>query len=241
MAIINQMSRVGSPGSLDTVAAYTLITSEQVSLATLSYSIPIAGAASFYATGFKDLHNDHSYGVAFGISLALGPSISASAGGSLDSGRPGVVADPWSSPRWRRTTSAIGCRIQEGLEAQHLAVGEFLSRWGRLTGGVEQSSGQRSVQGGWSGALVWTDGHLFASDQINDSFAVVNTGGVAGVPVLYENRPVGTTNSAGHLLVPSLLSYQNNRVAVDATRLPPDIDVGQTSVVWCARRTGRAW
>lgn len=230
VGIINQMSRIGPLGSLDTVAANTLFTSEQISLATLSYSVPIAGAASFYATGFKDLHNDHSYGLAFGVSLALGPSISASVGGSLDNGRPGSLL---SLVKPALAENDIGYRVQdtEGLDAQHLAIGEFLSRWGRLTGGVEQASGQRSVQGGWSGALVWTDGHLFASDQINDSFAVVSTGGVAGVPVLYENRVVGTTDSAGHLLVPSLLSYQNNRVAVDATRLPPDIDVGQTSAV----------
>ena len=31
--------------------------------------------------------------------------------------------------------------------------------------------------------------------------------------------------------MPSLLSYQNNQVAVDATRLPADVDVGQTSAV----------
>ncbi len=60
---------------------------------------------------------------------------------------------------------------------------------------------------------------------------MVSTGNVAGVPVLYENRPIGTTDSSGKLLVPSLLSYQNNRLTVDSTRLPADIDVGQTSVV----------
>ena len=68
-------------GSLDSRGGDSLLTNQQISLATLSYSIPIAGAASFYATGFKDLHDDHSYGLAFGISLALGPSISASVGG----------------------------------------------------------------------------------------------------------------------------------------------------------------
>jgi outer membrane usher protein len=87
------------------------------------------------------------------------------------------------------------------------------------------------VRGGASGALVWADGHVFASDRIYDSFAVVNTGGVAGVPVLYENRLVGTTDSSGRLLVPSLLSFQNNQLAVDTTRLPADIEVGQTSVL----------
>jgi outer membrane usher protein len=59
----------------------------------------------------------------------------------------------------------------------------------------------------------------------------VSTGDVAGVPVLYQNRLVGNTNDSGQLLVPSLLSYQDNRLAVDTTKLPPDIAVGQTSIV----------
>ena len=227
---VNQVAQPGTPAALNTQAAYLLVSNPQVSLVTASYSIPIAGTASFYATAFKDVHDDHSYGVAFGISFALGPSISASAGGSLDGGRASsslTVAKP------ALVQNDYGYRIQdsEGYAPQRAVEGEFLSPWGLLTGGVDQSPGQFAVRGGASGALVWTDGHPFASAQINDSFAVVSTGGVADVPVLYENRPVGTTDSSGHLLVPSLLSYQNNRLAVDATRLPADIDVGQTAVL----------
>jgi outer membrane usher protein len=209
---------------------YALITGAPIALATASYSVPIAGVASFYATAFKDLHNDHSYGVAFGVSFALGRSASASTGGSLDSGR---AASSLTIAKPALVEDDYGYRVQdsEGVAAQHLAEGEFLSPWGRVTAGVEQSEGQSAVQGGASGTLVLADGHPFAGDQINDSFAVVSTGGVAGVPVLYENRLVGTTDSSGHLLVPSLLSYQNNLLAVDTTRLPPDIDVGQTSVL----------
>jgi len=227
---VNQLSRIGPSSPFTSRSPYDLIIGEQVSLATVSYSIPIGHAATFYATGFKDLHDNHSYGVAFGISFALGPSTSASVGGSLDSGRASSslnVAKP------ALMDYDYGYRVQdsEGVAPQRLAQVEYLSPWGRVTGGVEQSSGQRAVQGGASGALIWTDGHPFAGNQINDSFAVVTTGGVAGVPVLYENRLVGTTDSSGHLLVPSLLSYENNRLAVDTTRLPPDVDVGQTSAL----------
>jgi outer membrane usher protein len=76
---------------------------------------------------------------------------------------------------------------------------------------------------------VWAGGGFFAAPQINDSFAVVHTGGVPDVPVTYENRLVGTTDSNGELLVPSLISYQNNELAVDPWRLPADIEVGQTT------------
>jgi outer membrane usher protein len=199
-------------------------------LHTMTYSAPIAGLASFYATGFKDLRDNHNYGVGFGISFALGPSTSASAGGSLDNGR---AASSLSVSRYAQTENDYGYLVQdsEGLSPQRQAQGEYLSPWGRVTAGVAQSPGQAAVRGGASGALVWADGHPFASDRIYDSFAVVSTGGVADVPVLYENRLVGTTDSSGHLLVPSLLSYQNNQLAVDTARLPADIEVGQTSLL----------
>jgi outer membrane usher protein len=84
---VNQVAGTGPSGSLSSPSAYDLIIGQQASLATVSYSVPVAGRASLYATGFKDLHNDHSYGMAFGISFALGTSTSASVGGLLDDGR----------------------------------------------------------------------------------------------------------------------------------------------------------
>jgi outer membrane usher protein len=229
IGFVNQVTKTGVSGLQSNQPAYDFIAASQVSLATASYSIPIGKGASFYATAFKDVRDDHNYGVAFGISFALGASTSASAGGSVDGGR---AATSLNIAKPALTENDYGYRVQdsEGVDAQHQAQGEFLSPWGRVTAGVEQSQGQSAVQGGASGSVIWTDGHPFASDQINDSFAVVSTNGVEGVPVLYENRLLGRTDSAGYLLVPSLLSYQDNRLAVDVTRLPPDIDVGQTSV-----------
>jgi outer membrane usher protein len=230
VAYLKQISRAQPLGSLNAQLDYSIITNPQVELVTASYSIPVAGAASFYATGFKDLRNDHSYGVEIGISFALGGATSASIGSSLDSGRSTASVNVAKSAL---AQNDYGYQLQgsEGAAAHRLAEGEFLSRWGRVSAGVAQSPGQIAKQAGARGALVLAGGHLFASDQIDDSFAVVNTGNVADVPVLYENRPVGTTDASGRLLVPTLLSYQNNRLTVDTMRLPPDVEVGQTSIL----------
>jgi outer membrane usher protein len=227
---VNQVGGQLLPSGINSQSAFSAFTSQRTSLATLSYSVPIAGGVSFYATGFKDLLDGHNYGVGFGISVALGVSTSASTGGSVDNGR---ASSTFSIGKSAQSENDFGYQLQdqEGFAAQRQAEGQYLSPWGRLTLGAAQSPGQAAVRGGASGALVWADGHVFASDRIYDSFAVVNTGGVAGVPVLYENRLVGTTDSSGRLLVPSLLSFQNNQLAVDTTRLPADIEVGQTSVL----------
>lgn len=198
----------------------------EVHLLTGSYSVPIAGRAAFYATGFKDLRERAGYGVSVGISVRLGQA-TASAEASWDGGR-----SNWSASLSKSAQKAneFGYRAQlsEGATSRQSIEGEHLGSWGRVSAGVDLFSGRLAGRAGARGALVLAGGNLFASDQIHDSFAVVSTGDVAGVPVLYENRPVGSTNSRGKLLIPSLLSYRNNRLAVDATRLPPDVEVGQT-------------
>ncbi len=212
------------------LAGDLLLGDSQVELANVSYSIPLAGRIALYANGFKDLRSARTYGIGVGISMSLGGATSASVGSTMDSGRASYVAGVAKSALQEND---YGYRLQdqEGAQAQRSAQGDYLARWGDVSAGVDQSSGLTAGRAGLRGSLVLADRSLFASDQIADSFAVVNTGGVAGVPVLYENRPLGVTDSGGQLLVPSLLSYQNNRLAVDTAALPPDIDVGQTSAI----------
>lgn len=198
----------------------------EIHLITGSYSVPIAGRVAFYATGFKDLSNRTAYGIGVGISFSLGRT-TASAQVSRDGGQ-----SSWSAnvSRSAQKQNDFGYRAQlfGGATSRGSLEGEYLGSWGRVSAGADLSSGRLAGRAGARGALVLAGGSLFASDQIHDSFAVVSTGDVAGVPVLYENRPIGRTDARGKLLIPSLLSYRNNRLAVDATRLPPDVEVGQT-------------
>lgn len=99
--------------------------------------------------------------------------------------------------------------------------------------GASMQGSTSSVYAGASGALVAMGGGIFATRRIDDAFAVVSTDGVPDIPVRNENRPVGETNSRGLLLVPSLLSYQNNKISIDPTKLPLNmhIDKVQANVV----------
>jgi outer membrane usher protein len=227
VAYVSQRSKSFALGQLASVDGGFLDT-PSIELATLTYSVPIGNQATFYATGFKDLQQSDSYGVGFGISFLLGRSNSASVGGTSNDGRSGTVA---SIAKPALSEGDFGYQVQdiEGYQPQRQADGEYLSHWGRVTAGVIQSPGVSAGRASANGALVWAGDGFFAAPQINDSFAVVRTGGVPDVPVTYENRLVGTTDSNGELLVPSLLSYQNNKLAVDPSRLPADIEVGQTT------------
>ncbi|MEO8454786.1 MAG: fimbria/pilus outer membrane usher protein [Sphingomicrobium sp.] len=199
-------------------------------IANASYSVRASSAGTFYVNGYRDFTHRSGYGVSAGFSVLLGGSTSASIGASLDSGRSMGSASIFRSAV---EPNDIGYRllVQEGSGARRMAELEYLSPWGRVSGGLEQYSGQVIGRLGARGALALFDGKLFASDHVDDSFAIVRTGDVGGVPVRYENRSIGVTDKSGRLLVPSLLSYQNNRIALDTIRLPPDVEVGQTFTV----------
>ena len=74
------------------------------------------------------------------------------------------------------------------------------------------------------------DGSVKPSRRIYDGFALVSTDGIAGIPVLHENRVIGVTDRAGHLLVPDLNSYQDNRVGIDGMKLPADARIDTTTM-----------
>lgn len=195
-----------------------------------NYNIRSARFGTLYASGFRDFGNSRGYGLSLACSFALGSYTSASVGGLVNNGRPAFTA---TVAKNAQAPGDVGYRLQdnEGSFARRTVAVEYLRSTGRFTAEVEQSSSGIFARVGTRGAFAIIDGAVFASDSINDSFAVVRTGNVGNIPVQYENRPIGTTDARGRLLVPSLLSYQNNRLSLDTSRLPPDVVVGQSFTV----------
>jgi outer membrane usher protein len=126
-----------------------------------------------------------------------------------------------------------GWGVQDGRSAGigfRQAQLQYLGTAGQLTG-LLQTAGNRSVASlDALGALVWMDGSLQAARRIYDGFALVSTDGVAGVPVLHENRVIGRTDGGGHLLVPDLNAYQSNQLEIDSLGLAPDMRVETTAM-----------
>ena len=79
---------------------------------------------------------------------------------------------------------------------------------------------------------------VFLANRIDNAFAVVETG-APGVQVFYENRPVAVTDGNGRAFLPSLRSYQRNKISIDPSNLPVDAEVETTKqVVAPADRAG---
>jgi outer membrane usher protein len=91
----------------------------------------------------------------------------------------------------------------------------------------------------WSGAATFLGGGLRAARQVNDSFALVDVAGLAGVPVYVDNQLVAHTDANGRALVRELRPYEANRIGVDPGELPLDTAIAaRTLVLVPAYRSG---
>jgi outer membrane usher protein len=192
-----------------------------------------------FVTAFADVSNRQNYGAFVGISIPIGDYGAVSTGATTsrsgtslttDASRP-LTADP-GSYGWR-------VRDSEGAVVARSAAASYRSSVATVQAGVEQS--QKNVVQGMAqidGAVATVGGGVFASNRIDDSFAVVDAG-APGVPVLYENRPAGETNSSGKLLVPNLRAYGKNKISIDPKGLGVNDEVETVEdVVAPADRSG---
>ena len=189
-----------------------------------SYSVQFHHV-SFYATEFRDLTNKGGSGLQVGMTIPLRKRSSiALSGASNGSGQvqiqqPASMIGDWG---YRASLSADD-------NVHVFSQGQYKSRVGLFTAGVDRNAGQTTVRAESQGAISFVDGGIFLSNTIYDSFAIVDTAPMAHVHVLQENRNVGTTGSSGRVLVPDMRSFDLNRIGIVATDVPPDATIGYTT------------
>ena len=88
---------------------------------------------------------------------------------------------------------------------------------------------QRHSPSGFAGTLG-AGGDIFFANRVDDAFAVVDAG-APGIDVYHENRPVARTDGSGKAIVPSLNSYQPNKISIDPRDLPLDASITTTQEI----------
>ena len=213
-------------------------------LATLSYSRTLFDKATASITAFTDLSNRKNTGFFFGLSIPLDSppsspaptSLSASLSRSNGGATGGVEAMKALTPE--PGNYGYDTRDSEGATPDRYAAASYRSSIGQLDGYAEQFNHQLNATVQAQGSIATMGGDVFLSNRIDDSFAVVDAG-APGVKVLYENRPAGSTDSQGLALIPTLRSYQANKVSIDALDLPLNAEASITQdVVAPANRSG---
>ncbi|USI71597.1 fimbria/pilus outer membrane usher protein [Sphingomonas morindae] len=191
-------------------------------IATLSYSRPIGRFASLFISCDHDFAQ-HSTSAQLRLIVPFGRN-SISAGITHDRGR-GTLAQV-DYARSVPSQGGIGLNATLAGNADGRMYGQGTATWRgsavQVQAGGSFTPDSRSAWAGATGSLVVMDRSVFAANQVTDAFAVVSTGGVANLPVSYENQPIGRTDSHGRLFVPQVTAYHVGRFAIDTLNLSAD-------------------
>lgn len=110
------------------------------------------------------------------------------------------------------------------------------TRFARISADLADVRGVSAVRAAVEGGIGTLGGHTFMSRPIVDSFAIVSTGGVAGIEVRQENQPVGRTDRNGLLVLTPLRAYVPNHLSIDPLSVPMNVGIGAS-----AQRVTPAW
>ncbi|EJM95684.1 fimbria/pilus outer membrane usher protein [Herbaspirillum sp. YR522] len=216
-------AKTKSPVLFTDLGTTSLADSETV---TLTYFKSVGSSSNLYMTAFRDIRNG-SYGTTVGVIIPFGARDVAGVSLANNNGQRALAVQ---ASRPTVSIGDVGWQLQssEGSYHQRLAQVDYKARTGRYSAAVAQSGAATSERVGARGALTLMDGGVFASDWIEDSFAVVNASGVKNVGIYTENRYAGKTDDNGQLLLTDLRAYDVNKISVDLLDLPLTLQLDQT-------------
>ena len=206
-------------------------------LLSVSYTVPIYRNIVAYATGFRDFAAGGSTGLLIGITAPFGARRSASASAFSTGSQNNFTEEATQSAP---EIGQVGGMVynQNGAVSRQVALGEYDASFAHLDVGADRTGMTTTLRGDASGSLAFAEGRLFTANSIPDSFAIVDTT-LPHVGVFAENRPVGTTDSTGKLLLPNLRAFTENHVEIDPSAIPADSDlVSAVAVVRPQDRSG---
>ena len=212
---------------------------QRISTSTLSatFSAPLPLRAYGFVTAFHDFEGNSGNGVYVGISVPIGrnTSLSVSTNHSADNIYQTVEAR---QNAVQRGDTGWWLARQNGSQARDNAGVSYKSSWGEVGAEVERNETDTAYRATARGALSMLDGHVFTSNSVQDSFAVVDTDGLPGITVLLENRPLGKTDANGLMLIEDLRAYESNRLSINPLDVP--MNVSLSNAILAVRPSDRA-
>jgi outer membrane usher protein len=110
--------------------------------------------------------------------------------------------------------------------------------FGRLQAELVHDNGEISSRLSAQGGLAALGGGVFVTRGMDEGFAVVQTKGIAGVPIYLENQVVAHTDPGGRAVVGNLQPYQPNHIRIDPVTLPMAASVGEVEQTVIPRSRG---
>jgi outer membrane usher protein len=193
----------------------------------LSASWPLWPRASLGLSINKRLDGDRAWGASAVVSVPLESGIHTALRLDRTPGLPpsGTVSASRNAP----AGPGLGWRVETSTQDSRRASASLQGNTSQAEWTLDMAGaqGQLATRAGARGTLGLLGGLPFASRAVGqDGFAVVEVGGLAGVPVMRSHQVVATTDARGLALVPGLLAWQKNQIEIDPADLPLDVELG---------------
>lgn len=198
----------------------------------LSYFLRLGNA------GMLSLLVNHTRSLNSGTSAFLGYSMSLGARRSLSTSVESQGGSGEGSATLRSSMmQALPVGEGSGWRASATQQGSYDAAWQQRTrfADVEIQAARNNGVSGQSlqahGGMAWMGGTARAMRGAEGSFAVVDVGGIEGVPVFLENHLVTRTDRHGRAILSDLLPYEANRISVDPLDVPLDAEITRREIV----------
>lgn len=190
----------------------------------VTYTRPLGKSAFAGITALKTLGSPGNHSIGAFLIIPLDKRSTASVSAQRHGNQSRLSAQ---YQRSLPSDEGSGYRLQASRDGAQQAEVNYQNAVGTYSLGIESLSGQTSARAGASGGLAMLGGAAYASRRINDSFAVVQVPGYAGVRVYGDNQLVGRTDARGNILIPRVRAFEENPISIESQDLPLDarIDV----------------
>lgn len=210
---------------------------QKTELLSLSWSRNLWGSSSIYLAASRDNQaGDWTFAMSLQIPLGERDSAALSMEHTPDAGSTQRINYNHAMP----TDGGLSWNMALANQSQSRTYQQGSLGWRNnnieLQGGGYGENHMMTWWGEALGSLVVMDGELFAANRINDAFVVVSTSGQSGIPVSYENQPVGETNHNGYLLISGVTAYYPASYSIDTLNLPADTRIRETERKIALRR-----
>jgi outer membrane usher protein len=191
-----------------------------------SYLREVAGLGNLSASVTKYLSGEAK--TVFGLNFSMNHSFGNRTNANIStSAKPGRNNTNLQLNRRLPAGSGIGYRLVSGLGDSDRRDAEvsLQNGVGNYSLSASQSQGETALRGSISGGVAFFGGSSFLSRRIEDSFAVVQLPGYAGVGIYKDNQLSTRTDRKGNALLTGLRSYQKNLVRIEQSDIPLDAQI----------------
>ncbi len=198
-------------------------------IATLSYNTSLPHNTSLLVSFIKDFHDsdNNQFYLSLVVPLDAEHSVNGYVSRQNHETQPGVMLT-----KNLPLGNGYGYHLVATNTGMNGSGGDFTyqNNIGTYTAKAYKFEDDTDYEADVSGAVVLFDDHFFLARKITDSFALVDIPDYDNVRVYYQNQLAGRTNRYGELLVPDLLPYQTNTLAIETRDLPLTTTIGHPNI-----------